>query len=318
MVRGIFGSAISKDVLKELSINTREHLSKTFPGEVINNKGRFLFSERTQKLESNILSVIKTFDNNTESIRLPEYKSERSGLVRVLISSMSNADGNLNVFCPVCPDYGKGSDFYRTMGEGLSPEARAGVEATKVLLNLFPEVGLKPKVTILVADTEDDLPEVIENCTGGSVGLYKDKCQRSVNVIGEALSKYDVNVTTFTHGLGDNFRATQYLFEQVLRKNSSGSFANLVKSSGSERSEKHSQILGRRENNFELTFRYMAQYAALGHILRTDDLAILMNYQTPNRKFYNASTNVNRSIILDDRDYKVVPVIGTVVRRQNI
>lgn len=315
MGRGIFGVSISKDVLKELNVSIRECLGKTFPGEVINNNGKFSFSERTQGLASNIFPVIKIFDDNPGSVRLPEYKSERYGLVRVLINSLTNTDGRFQIFCPVCPDYGKGSDFYRTMGEGLSPEARAGVESTKVLLNLLPEVGLKPKVTILVADTEDDLSEIIENCAAGDVELYKSKCQRSVNEICEVLGGLDVCVDTFTHGLGESFRTTQYLFEQVFRENSSGSFVNLVKSSGRERSEKHSQILGRSEANFELTIRYMAQYAALGHILRVDDLAVLMNYQTPNRKFYNAAINVNRSLILDDRDYKVVPVIGTVVRR---
>lgn len=315
MARGIFGASISKDVLKELSVSIRQCVNETFSGEVINNNGKFLFSERTQGLVFDILSVIKVFDQNPDSMRLPEYKSERFSLVKVLVNSLSNAGGKFQIFCPVCPDYGKGSNFYKTMGEGLSPEARAGIEATKVLLNLLPEIGLKPKITILVADTEDDLPEVIKNCAGGDVELYKNKCQRSVNEVCEVLSGLEVSVDTFTHGLGDDFRTTQYLFEKILKENSNGSLAGLIKSSGSERSEKHSQILGRSENNFELTIRYMAQYAALGHILRADDMVVLMNYQTPNRKFYNAATNVNRSLILDGRDYKVIPVIGTVVRR---
>lgn len=255
---------------------------------------------------------------NSDKLKLPENKPERLQLIRTLIDSLVDYGGKLNLVCPVCPDYGSGNRFYRAMGSGLSPEAIAGVDGSLILSKILFGLGFNSSINIIVADTEDDLPEVVENCAGGDVSLYKSQCEISVKNIYEQLAEMpNIKVFTFTGFLGPEFREMQYLFEKIIRERVKGNYGlgDMTIRTGEERKVKHSQILGRSEKDYELTIRYMAQYAALGHIVRKIYPSILMNYQTPNRKFYNAAINVDTKIKLDDGDLKIVPVMGTVVKR---
>ena len=80
------------------------------------------------------------------------------------------------------------------------------------------------------------------------------------------------------------------------------------------RKDRHSKILGRKEADYELTIRYMAQYAALGTLARRlEEPAILLNYPTPNLPFYNAATFRDAEFSLTDDDLRVVPIMETVL-----
>jgi hypothetical protein len=266
-----------------------------------------------------VADIVKPFLGTREYVRQPEFKSEKIAFARTVIESQVKKS-DLHFFCPVCPDYGFGESFYKNLGTGISPEAEGAIKFVKYSNKVSKEVGVISKFTIMVADTEDDIPEIIDRVASGSADLYKEKCKSSVDRI---LSNFEndesVEAVTFGSLLGKTFRDRQYRFEEILKSytNKDLKFRDEVKMIGNQRFNRHSQILGREELGFELTFRYMAQYAALGSILKQENVSglLLANYSTPNRKFFNAAENVSKDIRLLDSDTKVIPVLGTIVRR---
>lgn len=262
-------------------------------------------------------SVVSDIVSNPDFLRLPEMKVERESLGKTLTDSLLSSGGNIEIFCPVCPDHGVGDRFYRGIGSGIGPEAEGAIASARIILNSLGEQGFNPSIVILVADTENDIPEIIKNSARGDVEFYKSQCQESVYKIEQRLMNMDgISVSTFHDQYGDNFRETQYRYESVLRSSNDSSLVRMIKSIGDERINRHSQILGRAEVNFELTIRYMAQYAALGHLIKlVDGPRMVMNYPTPNRRFFNAHDNVSNRVVLGRFDQKVLAVIGTIVKR---
>ena len=61
----------------------------------------------------------------------------------------------------------------------------------------------------------------------------------------------------------------------------------------------------------------MAQYSAMGSLLRSIDAPlVIMNYTTPNKAYYNAAAYIDRRLTVRENDaYKVIPVLGTNAKR---
>ena len=224
----------------------------------------------------------------------------------------------IHIIAPVCPDYGSDDLFYQAIGGGISPEAEGAIYASLALQKVSKMQKGDVKVAIAVADTEDDIPEIINRCAGGSVDTYKDSCQQSVNAIVRALGKRSkISVGTFTQFFGDEFRQKQYQYEDVMRARmvTDCTFAELVEKTSMVRTSRHAQILGREEINAELSVRYMAQYAALGTLLRSmPGITLGLNYPTSNRRFFNSGKYFG--IELSENDSKVVPILGSIVKRE--
>ncbi len=314
---------ISQDYLAGLVSEVRKHLyTECQKGccidEIRNTKGRYgIEGSAVQSLRRTggaVASVIA----HPDVIQLPQYKKERQALSRVLIDSVLHNDSIHRVIAPVCPDYGKNEEFYRSMGGGVSPEAQAAINAAKVLTADYKDF-ITPEITILVADTEDDIEEIMQNTSKGERTIYKAKCESSAQAIREALVEVDgVEVKTFSQFLGDDFRRLQKegqeRITEVMLDNES--VYNAVSSVAEQRIARHSQILARPEQSYELTIRYMAQYMALGEIARNQAVpTILLNYQTPNRAFYNASANIHQDLRYTPELPVIVPVLGTFAKR---
>lgn len=314
---------VSSDYLSGLVSEVRKHLyTECQKGccmdEIQNNKGRYEIEGKAAQALRRTGGAIASSLAHPDVIQLPQHKKERQAFSRVLIDSVLHNDSRHRIIAPVCPDYGKNEEFYRKMGGGISPEAQAAINAAKVLNAEYKDF-MTPEITILVADTEDDIEEIMQNTSRGERTVYKAKCESSVQAIQEVVTEVEgVEVKTFSQYLGEDFRKLQKLGEdkimEVMLENDS--VYDTVASVAEQRIARHSQILARPEQSYELTIRYMAQYMALGEIARNQEVpTILLNYQTPNRAFYNASAHIHHDLRYTPELPLVVPVLGTFAKR---
>ncbi|MDO8503937.1 MAG: hypothetical protein Q7S60_04605 [bacterium] len=286
-------------------------------------KGAFHLAPRPLEIVRAVADLVSETGSHPEIINLPnttEREKELLSLGQLLVGILHDNRSRLRFLAPVCPDYSQESSdtFYQTIGDGISPQAYAAMRAAQLIEQIFSRYGIRPQVEILVADTEDDIPEVMERCVDGDPQIYKNRCLASVQAIGEELNgTQGTKVTTFTLGLGERFRQIQYEYENVIKRlrGENSVFDREVRKLGDLRRERHSKILGRREVDYELTIRYMAQYAALGTLARrAEEPTILLNYSTPNLPFYNAAVFRDPAFSLSTDDLRVVPILETVIR----
>ncbi len=308
----------SDEAAKALSRSLHRSIRSRYPDELINNQGNLEFSERTFQMAMKLNQVLKEIRYNSDAIKLPERRSECDEFVEILTEGLIGRE--ICLIVPVCPDYGKGENFYRQMGEGISPEAKGGIEAVKALIPILEKVKIKTNVEILVADTETDIPEIIQSCAGGDENKYLRRCRLSRDMIADELINFpEVKVMTFTEKFGDNFYTIQKEFEEKIRlvMKKDKAFGQMIEDVSSRRAARHTQILGRQEKDLELSVRYAAQYAAMGRMLKTGGKVNgVLNYRTPNREYFNAAINVHKEIFIDDSDNKVIPVLGSEVVRE--
>ncbi len=293
----------------------RGYISRQRPGSILNNKGTFYASSEAIDVMSKVGEVIQGIASSSDSIRFPLYKEERSELIKQLIDAYLDKSP-VKIIAPACPDYGEGQAFHSRVGSGIGKEAEAAIRATMALDSLLVQSGIDFSIEILVADTEGDHEDILRRCSGGDLVNYLGACNRSSLDIASSVEGLHAQASTFTQRFGNLFPLTQYAYERLIKAKlvNDNSFKEEVARIGESRKNRHLLILDREEIDFELTLRYMAQYAALGSIARDMDTPVMfLNYDTPNRLYYNAG--FFRGITLSQRDQTVIPVLGTVVKR---
>lgn len=192
---------------------------------------------------------------------------------------------NLEIVAPVCPPK---LAFDGSFCPEISPEAEAAINSLNDLVyGLGDGLRMKMGFSILVADTEYDLPRVRDEIGRAK---YQEVCQESAELIQDKVGCL-VTAATFSSYFGDRFHETQYEKEiqvRTLRAEDSQLESFLCRVS-EQRAEKHCEILGRVENDNELAIRYVAQYATMGAEIRNEDSPFnaMLNYQTPNIKYVN-------------------------------
>ncbi len=312
-------TTISRDELEVVATHTRKYLARKLPGSVTNTGGVFHVTEAAYQLLERTGGIITDIISASSEIRLPDTNPERIALATYCVDSALENNGDMSIVAPVCPDYGKDDQFYRFMGQRISPEADAAIRAARVLSPILLERGFRPEFVILVADTETDKPEIIKNCAHGDSDFYRAQCQASASAVREKVAQIPgVSVFTFEEFLGSAFHDYQCAYEEKIRQLMvrDEKFFLEIRKIAEERVSRHTQILGRSEKDYELTLRYMAQYAALGSLLRESaDPMMVMNYQTPNRRFFNAAMNKHKELVLSERDALAIPVLGTMAHR---
>lgn len=305
--------AASMDQVGKIAEAVRVRLQETRGQEVENRKGYFGFVGEAAQVMQKAGIVVTTLLSNPQSIRLPDTQSERKAFGNLLVDSLLNCGGKTMLIAPVCPDYAQDRS---SVGGGISAEAKAGVLGMETVITAFKNGGYDPRGIILVADTEDDIQEVINKSSSGNGNFYKSQCLSSVRAISEELKSVDgVEVGTFSSYLGDDFRKKQYSYEEIIRElmNKDRSFLRRIEGVGATRRTRHSDILGREEKDYELTVRYAAQYAALGNLLRDIQVpTAALNYATPNRLYFNPQ-QVHPDL---PQKGEAIPVLGTLIQRQ--
>jgi len=146
---------------------------------------------------------------------------------------------------------------------------------------------------VAIADTEMTLAESKAN--------YRDPEEYATAILAtlqEVGERTDVETVSFSQLFGSDYDILQKYYEQLLTANRSlyPDLDTVFKKISKARLEKYKQILGRSEKDEELTIRYAAQYMALPEIVMKKGIAsldnlILINYPTPNIKFYNFDSN---------------------------
>lgn len=211
---------------------------------------------------------------------LPTGKGQPAKLARLAIGQ-----GGLQVVAPVCPPTLSRGSNYRP---AITPEASAAVRAAHVLVEDFgPTIGVPTEVTILIADTEEDLPMVVN---GMGTERYRQVCADSAGMLASAAPS-GVRVSTFSEAFGGEFYTLQSANETQVRELASSDSkltATLARLSAG-RLAKHAAILGRPEEGNELAVRYAGQYLTLGQTIRdaSGPFNAALNYQTDNIQYYN-------------------------------
>lgn len=315
---------ISVDYLPSLVGEVRKHIAKSCQegycsGEVLNRQGQYEIYGDAAEVMRKTGGAIASLLAAPEVVQLPQSKPEKQQIGKTFAHSLMHYHAELDVVAPVCPDYGRGENFYRSIGRGISPEARGAIEAAKVLTSSFSEF-ITPYIRIVVADTEDDIDEVMQNTAAGEISIFKEHCEASVQAIAsEVQGLPHVSVSTFSQMFGSSFRELQKTGEEKIREimETDEKFRAHVTGIANARAARHAQILARPEQAHELTIRYMAQYMSLGEHMRfREEPHMLLNYPTPNRAFYNAVTNIHPELRLPPTSGKeVIPVIGTFAKR---
>lgn len=304
-----------------MSKGVTNELSRTFGEQVSYSNGILSIHELPLQYARSVAGLTSLLARQSGDIKFPivsEREKEIVSLGQLLTRSLLENKGEIHVIAPVCPDYSQedSESFYKTIGGGISPQAYAAIRSAFYIDTVFPKFGFKPTVEIIVANTEDDIPEIMQRFVQGNMNIYQNCCISSVHRINQLVSNKSISASTFTSFFSFDFQKTQYLYEQRIRSlmiENKQLYEEIVRL-GERRTKRHAKILGRSEKAYELTIRYMAQYAALGTLIRkTEKPTIILNYPSPNLPFINAANYRTDEFSLSEMDKLVIPVLETVL-----
>lgn len=289
-----------------------KRLAKLFPKDVSRNT----FTERGKGISLSLGGIVSELKAKE---LLPEDEKQKDALIEALAMRVGGKYTEpLEIIAPVCPDYSEDG-----IGHGIGREAVGAMKATRMILDIFRNItrdAIKLKIRILIADTEDDIPEIIERSARNDIRFYQNCCRDSAIAIDNGLNEESRNTTsvhTFSDFLGVAFREAQYRFESLIKGMMSGDdrLRHEISDISSRRGKKYHSLLGRPEKSNELTIRYMAQYAALAYLMRKrSPPPLIMNYGTPNLDYLNAFQKHER-LRLPDEPETILSVISYPVDR---
>jgi hypothetical protein len=313
-------SIYDRDVLKGMAQEIVKRIGASFPDETTYIDRRFHASEDVIAKAYQIATVIGKMINSPDSIRLPMSKTERNALVSILVGQLSADSRMLNLLAPVCPDYGEGEAFHSQVRHGVGREAQGAIDAMTTLHQILSEADLPYQATILVADSETDHEDILKKCAGGDRDAYLRDCESNVGLIIQSLQALSLSDTvkcaTFSALIQPQFHEKQHEYEKGIAKiiKTDKKLLHEVETIAKERKNRHAQILGRPEQDAELTIRYMAQYAALGEIAsQSQTPTVLLNYPTPNIRYFNL--RISQETGEKEMTSQSVPVLVSQIKR---
>jgi|GEM_PF-5268439 len=202
--------------------------------------------------------------------------------------------GNLTIVSAVCPDYERinGRFTYKSVGCGVPYVAGQHLQVVKSLISQIPE-SVQVTYSVTLADTEFDLPLVMDHLVGGDPCEFLRRCQASCENIFRLAQAQGLPIKSsnrFTKIFPKwfefyNLALQGFRFEA--ETNSSTSF-DLAANANSRSSLYFAMTGGVNEGDpeycREMVLRQWAQYAAWGEAAREvfgQDL-IMINHSTPN------------------------------------
>ncbi len=198
----------------------------------------------------------------------------------------------------------------------------AGLESAKALAYASQAAGIPANIHILIADTEMDIPEVEQSCSQAGIdylqmcNLSRENLAGQINMLEEELGSM-IRVETFTSVFGDGFNQMQKELEQMYREQLQldPKLDAFITKLSQQRAAKHAHILGRGEQDNELTIRYASQYNALRELLlagNQNGSQLVVNYPTPNKLFLNPQQKFAKE--LAGSSTQVLPVLGSLFK----
>lgn len=297
--------SVSTQHLDLMVKEARKRLMYKRPKRIVNERGKFSFSGEAADAFQRVGYVIASLIANKDSLRLPETGPEMEALTQILVDS-ALTDGKVTCIFPVCPDYAADR---LSIGNAISAEGKGGIEGAKAFISILKNAGYSPHAEILIADTEDDRIDILQRSAQNNATYYRRQCEGSVYAMRKEVADVpEIAVATFSQYLGVKFRELQYQFENTFRRHDV--LREKIAKIGESRRTKHATILGREENEYELSFRYAAQYAALGELVRGKGNILIGNYPTPNKRFVNPQL-IDSTLPVQ----QIISVLGTGVER---
>ena len=202
-------------------------------------------------------------------------------------------EGSMTVVSAVCPDYERKNDAftYRNLGEGVPFIANQHLEVLQHVAQRLAEHNIACQRVMTLADTEFDLPLVVQHMAGGNREEFLRRCQASCEAIMQTAHERNIPLescsrftATFADWFANYHRALAAMHEQTvssssvqqdLRFNSANRVSLYCAMTGSLVSDAYCQ---------DMVLRQWAQYAAWGEsastVFGTD--MVMLNHTTPN------------------------------------
>lgn len=104
--------------------------------------------------------------------------------------------GKVVIVSAVCPDYERsdGRFNYDRMGDGLPFTAARHLEVVQAMRDRLYQNGVGLEYYVTLADTEFDLPEVVEKMSDGDVAKFLALCQNSCEMIQNRAAELDLPI----------------------------------------------------------------------------------------------------------------------------
>lgn len=191
----------------------------------------------------------------------------------------------------VCPDYERldGRFTYRALGEGVPYITGEHLRLVERLLSNLPR-DMKVQYLVSLADTEFDLPLVVDQLAGGSQEEFFRRCEAScVQIVEEAHGlKLPLQFARrFTDHFPNWFEVYQQALQVVrLEIESNDSTRQDAELKSVQRSPLYSAMAGKivgRDYAYQMVLRQWAQYMTWGKLARDmwGDF-VMINHSTPN------------------------------------
>lgn len=214
--------------------------------------------------------------------------------------------GTLILVSAVCPDYERADRrfTYKNVGWGVPYIAGQHLEVVKALISQIPN-SVKVTYHVTLADTEFDLPLVMDHLVGGDPNEFLQRCQLSCEKILERALEINLPVKSssrFTEVFPQWFQLYELAllqFKQEAKVSSSTGYD--LESGAQKRVPLYAAMAGHEvgvEYCREMVLRQWAQYAAWGEAARGvfgQDF-VMINHSTPNLG------RVNDQIFRNDRE----------------
>jgi hypothetical protein len=207
--------------------------------------------------------------------------------------------GKLTVVSAVCPDYERvaGKFTYKAMGSSVPFTAQQHLQVVKEISALLNGQGVELNYIMTLADTEFDLPLVVEALCQGDASEFLRRCQESCHAL-QCQAEKDGLVMNgcrrFTDVFPEWFEYYTLAYEHVKAQTAaSASAAQDLAIKACSRATLYKAMAGQpvsQQYCHEMVLRQWAQYATWGELAtRTfgQDI-VMMNHSTPNLSLVNA------------------------------
>jgi len=215
-----------------------------------------------------------------------EWQERRVG---VILGKALSKEMIVRFYAPVCPDYPLYS-ISAQLGTGLGDTIPPVISFMRGIIPLLEEYKVPHYFQVLLADTEIDIPEIIELLSDGPDDFLL-RCKKTITTAQESTPDLFCNenhqFNTFSEFFGETWHTMQYFWENVVRTQMSKDerFKYILTNLATSRTQKYFFQMGRRlsrEEKLDMAVRHYAQYHALGYWMRQYEGSIMINTDSPN------------------------------------
>ncbi|MBI4599747.1 hypothetical protein HY732_02390 [Candidatus Uhrbacteria bacterium] len=195
----------------------------------------------------------------------------------------------VHFFAPVCPDYPNDSRS-GILGTGIGKTIPPVISFLKGATGLLGDYGVPYRFSVMIADTETDLEEVVA-LLANSADDFRERCKKTAATVQETAPDLfcgaGKTIATFSEYFQGRWHQMQNVWEEVVRRNiqKGSGFACFLNQLAFLRKGKYEAQTGREcssDDCIAMAVRHYAQYHALGYWMRQHGGAMMVNTDSPN------------------------------------